>query len=149
MRWTHVHLVTRYASDNFVFIGSSNGLAPIRRQAITWTNGNLLFFCTSGNTHPWQFNWYNQALLQGDIIRSVIRKYRPFCSGLSVFSKEFLVRNCRIWPLRVEDHVKLWSKVSWRRAFSQNIQQYASEGIPAAQGVLSSIIVVHLCTGTL
>ena len=31
-----------YASVNWVSIGSDNGLAPVRRQAITWTNADLL-----------------------------------------------------------------------------------------------------------
>ena len=30
-----------YASVNWVCIGSDNGLSPVRRQAITWTNANL------------------------------------------------------------------------------------------------------------
>ena len=28
--------------DNWVSIGSDNGLAPVRRQAITWANAELL-----------------------------------------------------------------------------------------------------------
>ena len=31
-----------YASVNWVSIGSGNGLSPVRRQAITWTNAKLL-----------------------------------------------------------------------------------------------------------
>ena len=31
-----------YASVNQVIIGSDNGLSPIQRQAITWTNADLL-----------------------------------------------------------------------------------------------------------
>ena len=31
-----------YASVNGVSIGSDNGLSPVRRQAITWTNAGLL-----------------------------------------------------------------------------------------------------------
>ena len=31
-----------YASENWVNIGSVNGLSPVRRQAITWTNAGLL-----------------------------------------------------------------------------------------------------------
>ena len=32
----------RYASVNWVDIGSGNGLSPVRRQGITWTNAALL-----------------------------------------------------------------------------------------------------------
>ena len=36
------HLSHIYASWNWVSIGSGNGLSPVRRQAINWTNGCLL-----------------------------------------------------------------------------------------------------------
>ena len=40
---THLPLVTHInASMNWVRIGSGNGLSPVRRQAITWTNAGLL-----------------------------------------------------------------------------------------------------------
>ena len=31
-----------YASLNWIIIGSDNGLSPVRRQAIIWTNGGIL-----------------------------------------------------------------------------------------------------------
>ena len=31
-----------YVSVNCIIIGSGNGLAPVRYQAITWTNDDLL-----------------------------------------------------------------------------------------------------------
>ena len=37
-----------YASVNWVIIGSGNGLSPVRRQAITWTNDALLSFGLMG-----------------------------------------------------------------------------------------------------
>ena len=40
---THTHtLYRRYASVDYVCIGSGNGLSPSRRQAITWTNAGLM-----------------------------------------------------------------------------------------------------------
>ena len=39
-----------YASMTWVSIGSGNGLSPVRRQAITWTNAKLLFIGPLG-TH--------------------------------------------------------------------------------------------------
>ena len=38
---THLPLCRIYASVNWVSIGSGNGLLPVRRQAITWTNAGL------------------------------------------------------------------------------------------------------------
>ena len=31
-----------YASENWIIIDSGNGLTPLRRQAIAWTNAELL-----------------------------------------------------------------------------------------------------------
>ena len=40
---THPPLVLQiYASVNRVIIGSDNGLSPIRRQTIIWTNAGIL-----------------------------------------------------------------------------------------------------------
>ena len=39
---THLPLCRIYASVNRVSIGLDNGLSPIRRQAINWTNAGLL-----------------------------------------------------------------------------------------------------------
>ena len=52
---THLPLVLHiYASVNWVSVGSGNGLSPIRRQAITWTNTGLL--STPGNKFQWNLN---------------------------------------------------------------------------------------------
>ena len=37
-----------YASLNWVIIGSDNGLSPVRRQAIIWTNAPILLIGTLG-----------------------------------------------------------------------------------------------------
>ena len=39
---THLPQCRIYASLNWVSIGSDNGMSPVRRQAITWTNADLL-----------------------------------------------------------------------------------------------------------
>ena len=40
---THLSRVPHaYASVNWLSLGSGNGLSPVRRQAITWTNADLL-----------------------------------------------------------------------------------------------------------
>ena len=47
-----------YASLNWVIIGSDNGLSPVRRQAIIWTNAGILLIGPLGTTQ-WKFhrNW--------------------------------------------------------------------------------------------
>ena len=42
MVFTHLDLVMHFASVNWAIIGLDNGLPPIQRQAITWTNVGLL-----------------------------------------------------------------------------------------------------------
>ena len=37
-----------YESVNWVIIGSGNGLSPVRRQAVTWTNAGLLSIALLG-----------------------------------------------------------------------------------------------------
>ena len=54
-----------YALVNWVSIGPDNGLAPVRRQAITWTNAHLLSIGPLG-THGGHGKW------------------RPSCLGLNV-----------------------------------------------------------------
>ena len=38
-----------YVSVNCVIIGQDNGLAPVRHQAITWTNDDLLLIVKFGS----------------------------------------------------------------------------------------------------
>ena len=40
--WSNLPWYRIYASANWVSIGPGNGLSPVRRQAITWTNADLL-----------------------------------------------------------------------------------------------------------
>ena len=40
-----------FASMNWVNIGSDNGLSPGRRQAIIWTNAEILLIRTLGTNH--------------------------------------------------------------------------------------------------
>ena len=44
MYWFHVRDVNdvAYMGLNYVIIGSDNGISPVRRQAIAWTNTDLL-----------------------------------------------------------------------------------------------------------
>ena len=65
-------------------IGSDNGLAPGRRQAIIWTNVGILLIQTLGTNlneilseiHTFSFKEIHLKMLSG--------KWRPFCFGLNV-----------------------------------------------------------------
>ena len=70
-----------YASVNLVSIGSDNGLSPMRRQAITWTNACLLSIEPLGTN-------FSEVLIKIPNFSSMkmhlnisSAKWRPFCSG--------------------------------------------------------------------
>ena len=70
-----------YASVNWVRMGSCNGLSPIWRQAITWTNVDLL------PTGPLGINFTEIRIKIRTLTFKKMRlkmsfaKWRPFCSG--------------------------------------------------------------------
>ena len=89
-----------YASLNWVIIGSDNGLSPVRRQAITWTNVGILLIGPLGTnfseilieTHTFSFKKTHLKLSSG--------KWCPFCLGLNVL-KWILDIFVTYLPLRV------------------------------------------------
>ena len=74
---THLPLV----SVNWVSIGSSNGLWPVRRQAITLTNADLLWIGTFGiNFSEIRIEIQNFSFTKMHLKRSSVQ-WRPFCPG--------------------------------------------------------------------
>ena len=77
-RLTHIYV------DNQTIIGSDNGLSPCRRQAITWTNAEILligplgtnFYEISIGIYTFSFKKINFEMSSG--------KWRPFGLGLNV-----------------------------------------------------------------
>ena len=71
-------------------IGSDNGLAPTRRQAIIWTNAGILLIGPLGTNfseilieiHTFSFKKMHLKMLSG--------KWRPFCLGLNVLTRKGL-----------------------------------------------------------
>ena len=87
MNWTDITKLAILCVGNLTIIGSDNGLSPGRRQAIIWTNGEIL----------WNFdqNWY--IYIQENAFENV------FCEMASILSqpqqsgtKPNLV--AKIWP---------------------------------------------------
>ena len=56
------------ASVNWAIIGSGNGLSPIRRQAITWTNAGLLSIGLLGTN----FNRNSIIFIQENAFENVV-----------------------------------------------------------------------------
>ena len=70
-----------YASVNWVSFGSDNGLSPIWRQAIIWTNAGILLIRTLGANFSEIFIG-NQAFSFKKIhLKMLSVKWRPFCPG--------------------------------------------------------------------
>ena len=70
-----------YVSVNWVSIGSDNGLFPVPRQAIAWTNADLLSVGPLGtNFSEILIKISNFSFMKMHLIMSS-GKWRPFCPG--------------------------------------------------------------------
>ena len=68
---------------NWVNIGSSKGLAPVRRQAITWINDGLLSIGPLGKVSVKSERKYN-IFIQEMCSKMLSARCQPFCSGFNV-----------------------------------------------------------------
>ena len=83
---THWGRVTHICVGNLSIIGSDNGSAPGRRQAIIWTNAGILLFQNLGTNfseisikiHTFSFKIMHLKMSSG--------KWRPSCLGLNVLT---------------------------------------------------------------
>ena len=57
---------------NQVNIGSGNGLAPDRRQAITGTNAGLLSIALFGNKFQWNLNQNSTIFIQENSLENIV-----------------------------------------------------------------------------
>ena len=70
-----------YASLNWVNIGSDNGLAPNRRQAIIWTNAGILLIGPLGTNFSEILPEIHIFSSKNMHLKMSSGKWRPFCSG--------------------------------------------------------------------
>ena len=75
-----------YASLNWAITGSDNGLSPVRRQAIIWTNAGILLIGALGTN-------FNEILIEIHTfsfkkihLKMSSAKWCPFCLGLNVLT---------------------------------------------------------------
>ena len=86
---THWGRVMHICVSKLTIIGSDNGLSPDRRQAIIWTNAEILligplwtnFNETSIEIHTFLFKKIHLKLSSG--------KWRPFCLGFNVLTEGY------------------------------------------------------------
>ena len=82
---THCGRVTHVCVSKLTIIGSDNGLAPGRRQAIIWTNAGILLIRTSGTNVSEILSEIRVISFQKMHLKMSFGKRRPFCLGLNVF----------------------------------------------------------------
>ena len=73
-----------YASVKETLIGSTNGLSPLKRQTIIWTNASLLSFRTlgiNGNEILIEIQAFSFKKMH---LKRSSGKWRPFCLGFHV-----------------------------------------------------------------
>ena len=76
---TYMPLGHTYASVNRVSIGPDNGLAPIRRHAIIWTNAGLLLIRTLGTNVSEILITIQTFSFKKMHLKISSAKWRPFC----------------------------------------------------------------------
>ena len=92
-RLTHWGWVTQICVSKFIIIGSDNGLSPIRRQTIIWTNAGILLIRTLGTNFSEiliQINTFSNKKMH---LKMPSGKCRPFCLGLNVLTDSGLDYN--------------------------------------------------------
>ena len=67
-------------SGNQVSIGSSNGLLPIRRQAIVWTNAGLLSIWPFGTNFSEFFYQYTNLFIHENAYENIVCKMASILS---------------------------------------------------------------------
>ena len=84
---THRGRVTHTCVVNLGHIGSDNGLSPVRRQAITWTNFGILLIGPLGTNFNEMLIEIHTFSLKKIHLKMSSGKWRPSCLGLSVLRR--------------------------------------------------------------
>ena len=96
---THWGQVTHICIGNLTIIGSDNGLAPGRRQAITWTNDGILLIGPLWTNFSEILSKIYTFSLKKMHLKTSSAKRQPFCLGLNVLNVPKLLRQaCHISP---------------------------------------------------
>ena len=91
---THVPLVPNICVNDLDGIGSSNGLSPVRRQVITWTNAGILLIGPLRRNCYKIFNEIKMYSFKKMHLKSSSGKWRPFRLGLNVLNNPDSVECC-------------------------------------------------------
>ena len=80
---THWGQVTHICVGKLTIIGSENGLSPVRRQAIIWTNAGILLIRTLGTIFSEFLSKVHRFSFKKMRLKVSSAKWRPFCLGLN------------------------------------------------------------------
>ena len=83
---THWGRVTHMCVSKITIIGSDNGLAPGRRQAIIWTNDGILLIRPLGTNFSEILSEVHTLSFTIMHLKTSSAKWRPFCLGLNVLT---------------------------------------------------------------
>ena len=102
-----------YASVNWTSIGSGNGLSPVRGQAITRINSDLLSTECLGTNFNEIWTKIRKFSFTEMRVKLSSAKWRPFCLGLDV---QYTLTH--LW-LPWEPQVWYFCEISWTRPYPQ------------------------------
>ena len=88
---THWGRVTHICVGKLSIIGSDNGLSPGRRQAIIWTNAEILLIGSLGTNFSESLIEILTFSFKKMRLKISSAKWRPFCLGLNVLTHCLLI----------------------------------------------------------
>ena len=116
--------MTQICISKFIIIGSDNGLSPIGRQAIIWTNAGILLIRSSGTNFSEILSEIITFSFKKVRLKVSSAKWRPFCLGLNVLMLNLLKANTPLW---LEGYrVEILTIIKWHYFGFDNIWKYSS-----------------------
>ena len=91
MLLTHWGRVTYICVGKLIIIGSDNGLSPVRRQAIIWTNAGILLIGPLGTNFSEILSRIHSFSFKKMHLKMSSAKWRVFCLGLNVLRPQSAV----------------------------------------------------------
>ena len=82
--------MTHICVSKLTIIGSDNGLSPGRRQAIVWTNAEILLIEPPGTSFSEILIEIHTISFKKMQLKMSSVKWRPFCLGLNVLIRDWI-----------------------------------------------------------
>ena len=109
---THWGRVTHICISNLTIIGSDKGLSPCRRQAIIWTNAEIMLTGPSGTNTQWNLSRNSCIFIQENAFENAIWKIaailsRPQCD-ISAIAEHCVHTWCTDWSELIDLNWLIW-----------------------------------------